>query len=176
MSTPKFNDRETRVQLSRDFWLDEFLRSETAYRHGIDMVPPGSVVAELRRLCVKLLQPVRDELGVPLVATSGWRPAQLNTLIGGSDRSDHVWGRAADVHAIGKSALEVCEVAHSLAVMRDLPLKQAIYEFGRWAHLSIAPEGEHARREALTAYRTEAGATAYAQGFDEILARGIRHA
>lgn len=43
----------SRTQLSDNFYLDEFTRSQTAVRHGIDMsVRQGGVVYfNLRRLC-----------------------------------------------------------------------------------------------------------------------------
>ncbi len=50
------------MRLSRNFYLHEFLVSQTATRTGIDMTPPESVVDNLRQLCVKILQPLRDDI------------------------------------------------------------------------------------------------------------------
>ena len=49
------------MMLSRNFGLREFLRSEAALRHGIDMTPPDEVVRRLRALCVHVLELSRKD-------------------------------------------------------------------------------------------------------------------
>lgn len=88
------------MQLSPHFYLDEFLRSEYAARHGIDMTPSSKVVANLALLCRDVLEPIRALVGGPLVITSGYRPEALNTAIGGAPNSDHIRGLSADFHAV----------------------------------------------------------------------------
>ena len=137
-----------RIQLSENFYLDEFTRSQEAARLGrVVMVAPESpVFYALGYLCVEILQPTRDTLG-PGHISSGFRPHWLNTLIGSSKRSQHPKGEAADFTVSGHSPYEVCAwIADS-----PLPFDQLIYEFGQWVHVSCAI-GREPRRQVLTAY------------------------
>lgn len=88
-------------KLSDNFTLIEFLRSSTAERHpdilDAQYDPPSEVVDNLSYLCNQTLQPIREGLGAPLKITSGYRSQKLNKLVGGSDRSQHSIGQAADV-------------------------------------------------------------------------------
>ena len=60
-------------RLTKNFTLEEFERSDTAKRLGIDNHVPQFAVERLRTLCEKVLQPVRDHFGVPIIITSGYR-------------------------------------------------------------------------------------------------------
>lgn len=84
------------VQLSSNFYLSEFLHSDTAQMQGLYQVPTPIVVERLRELCKELLEPVRALVG-PLRVTSGYRRSKVNTAVGGSDTSAHMSGWAADV-------------------------------------------------------------------------------
>ena len=49
------------MKLSKNFTLEELIRSDTAERLGIDNVPKDEKVIEnLRNLCFEVLQPLRD--------------------------------------------------------------------------------------------------------------------
>lgn len=140
-----------RIQLSQNFYLDEFLRSQVAARQGIEMLPGSDLVLlNLRRLALEILQPLRDELG-PVYITSGYRPPELNRLIGGSAKSRHCLGLAADLVVTGHSPLEVCQWVEQSGLAFD----QCIHEFGRWVHVA-APysAASTAKRELLTATKT----------------------
>lgn len=135
-------------RLSPNFTLDEFLRSETAVRHGIDMsvIPGGVVYSNLRRLCTHVLQPLRDALG-PVYVLSGYRPDALNRLVGGSPTSQHINGLAADIVVRDRSPLDVARWIRSHLDTYD----QVIHEFGQWTHVSVADAGARPRMHALTA-------------------------
>lgn len=76
------------MRLSRHFLLEEF-RSK-------DGAPfPNDVVRQLKLLCVQL-EIVRDIFGSPITIHSGYRSKNRNTLVRGSPRSQHLFGRAAD--------------------------------------------------------------------------------
>ena len=47
------------MQLSRNFSLQELIKSDTAIRKGIDNNPNADQVEKLKTLCEKILQPVR---------------------------------------------------------------------------------------------------------------------
>ncbi len=148
------------MQLSKHFTLEEFLISQTAERHGIDMTPPPAIIANLQELVTSCMEPLRLSLDSVIYISSGWRPPALNRLIGGSATSAHPDGRAGDFRAAGFTPLEVCQRAVDLG----LPYDQIIHEFGRWAHLGIAAELRH---QTLTAYRSE-GSTKYIAGLHAI--------
>lgn len=81
------------------FCLDEFIKSSTAIKQGIQNVPPQEAVENLRRLCANTLEPLREELGLPVVITSGFRTKALNDLLAhSSEHSQHMQGQAADFY------------------------------------------------------------------------------
>ena len=93
--------------LSPHFCLDEFTKSSTAVKHGIQNNPPQEAVENLKRLCQGSLEPLREELGLPVVITSGFRTKALNDLLAhSSERCQHMQGQAADFYvAPGQSDL-----------------------------------------------------------------------
>lgn len=145
------------MQLSENFALAEFLRSETAARMGRPLLPPPFVVENLKRLCQTVLQPIRDEIAViegkvhPVTVTSGWRPDWLNRAIGGSRSSAHLSGLAVDFRVVWMTNFEVATFV--AGIIDRLPIDQLIYEYGQWIHIGLAPDGQEPRREILTAVR-----------------------
>ncbi len=144
------------MRLSKNFTLEEFLVSQTAERLGFDMTPPPEVVENLQRLVTGCMQPLRDEVGVGIFISSGFRPLLLNTAIGGSESSEHCNGNACDFRVIRMTPFETAE----LVVAMGLPFDQVIHEFARWVHLGVR---DILRGETLTAYK-RAGKTRYANG------------
>jgi len=142
--------------LTENFSLDEFLISQTAVRHGIDMTPPQIVIDNLKLLCVTVLQPLRNETGEAIRISSGYRPQALNDIINGSKTSGHRFGRCADFTMQYLTPYEVCD----LIIGMDLVFDQLIHEFSAWVHVGIA---EIPRDEILTAVR-ENGETRYLRG------------
>jgi zinc D-Ala-D-Ala carboxypeptidase len=141
------------VQISAHFSLEEFLYSETAARMGRLIIPTPEQLANLELLCRVALEPIRVELGLPMVITSGLRPQWLNELIGGSKNSAHQHGLAADVRVIGLSSRAFCQWIKA----RDFPIDQVIDEFSQWTHIAV---GYPSRRQYLNA-RHENGKTVY---------------
>ena len=85
--------------LSPHFCLDEFTKSSTAMKHGIKNTPPQEAVDNLKALCLGCLEPLRKELGLPVVITSGYRTKALNSMLAhSSERSQHMLGQAADFY------------------------------------------------------------------------------
>ena len=149
------------MRLTANFVLDEFTRSQTAARHDIDMTPGPEILANLKRLTGEVLQPLRDHLRHPITISSGYRPPELNTRIGGSKTSAHMKGLAADFVVAGMGVYEAARRIDMLVDSHDLPVDQLIHEFGRWIHLGLAEDVPRLQR--LTAVRHE-GATAYVPG------------
>lgn len=129
------------------FHLSEFCTSQTATRYGINMVPPDFVVGNLTALVRNILDPLREQLKLPLHISSGYRPPALNSLVHGASRSQHVTGQAADVICPGLAVIDVCQAIIDFG----LPFDQLIFEFGAWTHVSYSSTKR--RRSILTARR-----------------------
>jgi len=124
------------AQLSPNFWLNEFIDSETAMAIGDPNVPSPQVLEQLFNLAFAL-EGVRDYLGgKAVVISSGYRSPAVNAAVGGVSNSDHILGMAADVKVPGYgSPREVCEAL--VPYMNAFGIKQVINEFGTWMHVSI---------------------------------------
>lgn len=85
------------MKLSENFKLSEFTRSNKATELNIDNTPSPSEVANLKLLCEKLLQPLRDLYDEDFIINSGYRCSELNREVGGVSTSQHVKGEASDV-------------------------------------------------------------------------------
>lgn len=79
------------------FTFNEFERSDTAYRHGIDNTMPEAARRNVAALVDNVLDPLREAWGKPITVTSGYRCPQVNRLAGGVATSMHLTGHAADI-------------------------------------------------------------------------------
>jgi hypothetical protein len=115
------------------FSLDEMTLSQTAIRAGIDNTPNDMAMGNLHRL-TRELDRVRVILGAPVHISSGYRSLELNARVGGSGRSAHMFGRAADFTcpAFG-TPRKIVETLKAEMVEFD----QLICEFDRWVHFGI---------------------------------------
>ena len=52
----------------------------------------------VKALVSEVLDPVREQLGMPIVVTSGYRCDKHNKDVGGVRNSQHLRGEAADIH------------------------------------------------------------------------------
>ena len=90
------------MRLSKNFTYEEFIRSSSAERMGIDNRPKTKeeekkVIENLRNLCLEVLQPLRDYVGAPVHINSGYRCPELNEAVGGVKNSQHCRGEACDI-------------------------------------------------------------------------------
>lgn len=85
------------MKLTAHFQLEEFTRSATAIRCGIDNTPNEEQIANLKALCEEVLEPLRQHIGKPVVISSGYRCPKLNAAVGGVSNSQHMKGEAADL-------------------------------------------------------------------------------
>ncbi|MCD8042797.1 MAG: D-Ala-D-Ala carboxypeptidase family metallohydrolase [Tannerellaceae bacterium] len=79
------------------FTWQEFTHSDTARKYGIPNEPTGQVKESIRVLVAHLLQPLRLLYGKPVRITSGYRSPEVNRLVKGTTRSQHIKGEAADL-------------------------------------------------------------------------------
>ena len=123
------------MQLSTNFRLSEFTRSDTAKRLGIENECSSvEQVLNLAYLCHMVLQPLRDRFG-PIRITSGYRCPELNSAVGGVKNSQHLRGEAADIHLPS-----VDKGLEYLAFLKTLPaVDELIWERKgntHWIHVS----------------------------------------
>ncbi len=140
------------MKLSPNFHLSEFTQSQTATRLMLDNTPGPSEIAALKLLCEKVLEPVRENYGRPVLISSGYRSPAVNRAIRGSRTSQHAKGEAADFEIAGVDNLRICQWME-----RRLNYDQLILEFyergvpaSGWVHVSYR---EPYRNQELTAKR-----------------------
>lgn len=135
------------MQLTKNFSLEELIQSQTARARGIINIPSDEQAAELLRLAVTVLQPIRDLIKTPMTITSGFRCKALNYAVGGVEGSQHLAGQAADFQA------QDLDLVFEKIKESDIPFDQLIWEwkgFGtQWIHVSCHRTGEEPRRQVL---------------------------
>ena len=151
------------MQLTNNFSLHEMTKSETALRMQMDNTPNEVEIDNLRVLCEKVLQPVRDHYGKGVKVNSGFRAADVNAEVGGSRTSDHCKGQAADIEIPGVPNAELAQW-----IANNLEYTQVILEFytqgipdSGWVHVSYDPA--NLKKQQLTAVKQN-GKTVYLPG------------
>ena len=121
------------MRLSRNFTLAEMVATS---HPRLQDTPRLAVVQNLQRLCVLVLQPLRDTLGAPVYINSGYRSERLNARVGGVLNSRHLQGKAADIHC---DNLEYAKVI--IDILRQNPnVDKALLERNRhstWVHVQM---------------------------------------
>jgi len=144
--------------LSKNFALKEFTESVTAIRNSVDNSPTPEHIRNIQLLVKLVLQPLREALSKPIKVTSGYRSESLNKLIGGSKRSQHCKGQAADIQFRVDGVMDNKAIWDKIIEL-GLPFDQMINEFEfSWIHISY--NHEHNRNSLLEAYK-ENGRTKY---------------
>jgi hypothetical protein len=124
------------MQLSENFTLEEATFSDTAVRLGIDNQPNPEQLENMK-ITANGMESIRKLLGKPIRVNSWLRLPALNQAIGGALKSSHMDGWAVDFTcpAFG----DPYTVAKALKES-NIQLDQCIHEYGRWVHVSFAPE------------------------------------
>lgn len=151
------------MRLSKNFTLQEFTKSQTALRLGLDNTPEGEHLEAAQALFENVVQPVRDHFG-PTIINSGYRGPDLNAAVGGSATSQHCKGEAADIEVPGVANKDLAEW-----IVDNLDFDQCILEFydpdipdAGWVHVSYKADGTN-RNQDLTAMRID-GKVQYTPG------------
>ena len=134
------------MKLSKNFSLAELTKSQTATRMGRDNNPSMEEQENLRLLCERVLQPIRDHFNHPVLVTSGYRNQWLKSnaeivsrKIGSSDESQyckgdqdqHCNGEAADFKIVGTPNNEVADW-----IKENLVFDQLILEYSEPGQLN----------------------------------------
>jgi zinc D-Ala-D-Ala carboxypeptidase len=150
------------VKLSQNFTIQEYIKSQTALRQGIDNTPTEEHMGNATALFRNVVQKVRDQFGVTVI-NSGYRGEALNKAVGGSSTSQHCKGEAVDIECPGTPNYDVAKWIED-----NLDFDQLILEFytpgvpdSGWVHVSYKSEGN--RKSVLTAMK-ENGKTVYKPG------------
>lgn len=125
------------MNLSANFTLAEAIYSETAIRMGINNQPDDKQLENMV-IVARNMEKVRDLFGGKSIRINSWlRLPEVNIAVGGSAKSSHMDGWAVDfVCPTYGDPYAVCKALKESNIQVD----QVIHEFGRWTHISFAPE------------------------------------
>jgi zinc D-Ala-D-Ala carboxypeptidase len=144
------------MQLSDNFSLNEFTKSDTAVRKGIDNTPNDVHLENMKALCENVLQKVRSHFGKSVRITSGYRSPELCEAIGSSSKSQHAKGQAADFEITGIDNKDL-----AIWIRDNVDFDQLILEFytegdpnSGWVHCSYSDDN---RKQVLSAKKTDTG-------------------
>ena len=153
------------MQLSENFTMAEFIKSDTAKREGIDNTPQGEHLEAAKHLFENVVQKVRDHFG-PTTLNSGYRSPELNQAVRGSKTSQHCNGEAADIEVRGVANADLANW-----IVDNLDFDQVILEFytpgqpsSGWVHVTYKADGSN-RNKTLTAAKIN-GKTVYSNGIN----------
>lgn len=151
------------MNLTANFTLAEMVKSETALRHDMDNTPGEAEIANLKTLCEKVLQPIREHYGKGVKVNSGFRHPEVNAKVGGSKTSDHCKGQAADIEIPGVANADLAQ-----HIVDTYDFTQVILEFytpgvpdSGWVHVSY--DSANLKKQVLTATKKD-GKTVYLPG------------
>ena len=154
------------MKITQHFKLEEFEKSDTAKRLGIDNSVPKELIPNIKALCENVLEPLRAEINkttdnrqqttdsatlrlcdsassTPVVLSSGYRCPALNKAVKGSATSQHMKGEAADIVIPDKkTGLQWFEWMRT-----HLTYNQLIWETnsrgGSWIHVGYKRTGKN---------------------------------
>ncbi len=134
------------MQLSEHFSLEEGTYSETAIRMHIENQPSEAQLQNMKK-AAESLELVRELTGA--IRVNSWlRLPAVNEAVGGSKVSSHMDGWAIDCSSSKHTPYEMCQLVKKAGIKFD----QMIHEYGRWMHISFAPQ---MRQQELTIFKPE---------------------
>lgn len=126
----------------KHFTIRELTKSRTAAKLGIDNTPTPEITRRLNALVDKVLDPLREKFGAPIIVTSGYRSPKVNAATpGASKTSQHMQGEAADIRTVSDSREDNMILLRCL-LQSGIEFDQVICEYpdanGRpdWIHVS----------------------------------------
>lgn len=125
------------TQLTENFTLEEMVRTYTKLPNKPDQL----AAKNLKILCEKVLQPLRDKMQIEILVNSGFRSVLVNNKVNGSPTSQHLLGLAADITSSDNFGLMI-------ALIEGIEFDQLIIEKNyTWLHVSYS--GKYNRRQVL---------------------------
>lgn len=105
------------------FSIAEFLNSDAADKYQVSNMPADeellAVLNNINDLVNNVLDPLRARIGRPVIITSGYRSQRVNELVGGSKTSQHLSGKAADIHVQGYTPQQMDIVYQTIQMCFD---------------------------------------------------------
>lgn len=139
----------------------EVIKSNTATRRGIENIPSGEQMENIKLLCENVFEPLREHVGGPIAINSLFRSVDLNRAIGGSSTSQHcaVNGAAMDID----DTYGIMSNADMFEFIKKIDFDQLIWEYGDdenpdWVHVSYKKNGN--RKQILKCSKVK-GKTVY---------------
>ena len=83
------------------FSIDEMVRRAAAKNDGLDNRPSDDIKNKRTLFIEKVLDPIREDWGSPIIISSGYRCPELNAKVGGAKTSGHLYGYCADLQVKG---------------------------------------------------------------------------
>lgn len=148
-------------KISKYVTYAEVTKSNQATALKLANIPNAEQLNNLRLVCTKIFDPLREHFGIPIGISSGFRSFELNAKIGGSKSSQHCQGKALDIDGDifgGISNKKIFDY-----IKKSCTFDQLIWEFGSenapdWVHVSYN-EGNN-RKQVLRAIKI-GGKTVY---------------
>lgn len=141
------------MKLSKYFSLEEFTRSDTARKLGIDNTPTPEHVNNLSELAQRILEPLRVAWGSPIIVTSGYRGFYLNKAVKGSTSSAHCYGLAADLIPANGAMVAfkqfVRDWLHQTGTAFDQYIDERKENGSEWVHVGLRNKQGKQRRQEL---------------------------
>ena len=114
-------------------WLDRpgdpgtVLRGGWDFRHfkPAELADPTTGVIGMNAHFMECLANLRERYGKPIIVNSGFRGAEHNRAIGGAPHSQHLYGRAADLHIPRADLYRVVHIAQ-LCGMTGIGIRAAL--------------------------------------------------
>jgi zinc D-Ala-D-Ala carboxypeptidase len=126
--------------------------SETAKKLDIENKPPRYAMENMKIIASELFEPLRKEVGHPILVTSFYRCKELNEALKGAENSKHITGEAIDIDSSGnKSNAEIFYI-----IKNNFDYDKLIWELGDdknpdWIHISYVKG--HNRKLTYQAFR-----------------------
>lgn len=126
-------------RISKYVTYAEVTKSNQATALKLANIPNAEQLNNLRLVCTKIFDPLREHFGIPIGISSGFRSVELNSKIGGSKSSQHCQGKALDIDGDifgGISNKKIFDY-----IKKSCTFDQLIWEFGSenapdWVHVS----------------------------------------
>ncbi|MDR3226611.1 MAG: peptidase M15 [Prevotellaceae bacterium] len=111
---------------------------------GLQNIPTQEAIANLENLVEKILDPVREFWGAPIIVNSGYRSEAVNIAVGGVASSQHLKGEAADI-TVGNPTKnrQLFEMLANGGYEFDQLIDEKNYT---WIHVSLKRSGNNRRQ------------------------------
>lgn len=108
------------VQIAKHFKVKEFACKD------------GSQIVFIDRYLVSILDILRNQIGKPIIITSGYRTPEWNKKCNGAKYSYHMRGMAADIRVNGMNAKELANKLNEV-----VPDGCGIIVYNTWVHFDV---------------------------------------